>query len=105
MKNKMLLGATVIAVMSMMGSATAEYLVKPALFGLCESCHGVGAKSTMDGYPTLAGQNKLYLINSINAYKNGERSGGLSALMIPMSKMMADDASVEEMATYLNSLK
>lgn len=77
---------------------------KPSLLSVCESCHGVGLVSTIPGYPSLAGQDKTYVISSIKAYRDGLRTGGSSNLMIPISQMFTSDESIEEMATYINSL-
>ncbi len=71
---------------------------------VCAACHGADGISAVPIYPNLKGQKEAYLISSINAYKNGERKGGLSAIMIPQAKLLSDK-DIANIAAYYSSLK
>jgi len=47
----------------------------------CHTCHGPKGKAMIPNYPSLAGQNKQYLINQIKDIKSGKRKNGMSMLM------------------------
>jgi cytochrome c553 len=67
---------------------------------VCQACHGEGgAKGMMAGYPMLKGQDKQYLINAMNAYKSGGRTGGMAAVMGGQA-MGLSDAEINELAAY-----
>ncbi len=70
---------------------------------VCAACHGAKGIATIDIYPNLAGQNYGYLVNSIKAYRDGKRKGGLSAVMTPMAANLSDD-DINNLAAYYNSL-
>lgn len=70
---------------------------------ICAACHGPTGKASIDGYPHLAGQNKLYLANSLKSYRAGERNGGFAALMTPMAASLSDQ-DIEDLAAYFSSL-
>ena len=61
----------------------------PAKEATCRACHGVkGAAPIMASYPKLNGQNQAYLEQSLNAYRNDQRSGGMAAVMAAQAKML-----------------
>lgn len=88
------------------GEATAEEVGKaPAKEAMCQTCHGkYGAKPILPTYPKLNGQNKAYLIESLKAYKNGKRTGGLTAVMTAQAAMLTD-AEMTELAEYYANQK
>ncbi len=45
-----------------------------SIIEVCEKCHGYEGNSTHSFYPKLAGQNKLYLLKQINAFRLGKRT-------------------------------
>lgn len=53
----------------------------------------------MAGYPMLKGQDEQYLVNAMNAYKNGGRKGGMAAVMAGQA-MGLSDAEIKELAAY-----
>jgi cytochrome c553 len=53
----------------------------------------------MAGYPMLKGQDEQYLVNAMNAYKNGGRSGGMAGVMAGQA-MGLSDAEIKELAAY-----
>jgi len=69
----------------------------------CAACHGANGIATIDIYPNLAGQNKGYLISSMKAYRDKQRSGGMAAVMVPMVAALSDD-DINNLAAYYNSL-
>ena len=66
---------------------------------VCIACHGATGKSTNPMYPNLGGQSEPYLASSIRAYKAGDRSGGMSAVMKPMVSALSD-ADINNVAAY-----
>lgn len=39
----------------------------------CAQCHGADGKGTLEDYPILAGQDAMYLMASLQAYRSGDR--------------------------------
>ncbi|WP_298633127.1 cytochrome c [uncultured Umboniibacter sp.] len=67
---------------------------------VCTACHGADGKAVIPGYPNLAGQNELYLINSIKAYRSGDRKPvGNGAVMAGQAAALSD-ADIENLAAY-----
>jgi cytochrome c553 len=71
----------------------------PAKLGLCASCHGIEGRSSIPGYPHLAGQDAAYLRAQLLAYRDGSR---------PHAQMQAivgvlSEAEIEEMAAWYAS--
>ena len=71
---------------------------------VCATCHGADGISVVPIYPNLKGQKEAYLISSVKAYKNGERKGGMSVIMIPQAKVLSDE-DIANIAAYYSSLK
>jgi len=77
----------------------------PAKESVCRACHGKnGAAPIADNYPTLAGQNKGYLVLSMKAYKEGKRTGGLAAAMTAQVKSLSD-ADINALAAFYAAQK
>ncbi len=75
---------------------------------VCASCHAVGgdwSKPLQPEYPKLAGQHYDYLVTTLNAYKQGEKSvvGRKNAVMVPMAKSLSKQ-DIEDLAAYLSKL-
>lgn len=66
----------------------------------CASCHGVDGVSANARWPNLAGQNDLYLIKQLNAFRDGDRK---DAYMTPMARPLTDQ-DVRDLAAYYASL-
>jgi cytochrome c553 len=75
-----------------------------ALSAPCTTCHGADGMALMSAYPNLAGQNEQYLVNALNAYRDGQRQGGMAGLMIPMAKALTDE-NIAALAKYYASLE
>ncbi|MFM2590735.1 c-type cytochrome [Vibrio sp. TBV020] len=71
---------------------------------VCAACHGADGIAVIPGYPNLKGQNEQYIVSSIKAYKNKERTGGLAAVMQAQAAMLSDD-DIANLAAYYASLK
>lgn len=71
---------------------------------VCAACHGANGIATIATYPSLAGQNKAYLVSALKAYKNKQRSGGMAAVMQAQAAGLSD-ADMENLAEYYSSLK
>ncbi|KXS51903.1 MAG: cytochrome c554 [Marinobacter sp. T13-3] len=84
-------------------SMAADAEAGKALSSVCAACHGQNGISQVPVYPNLAGQKEQYLVSALKAYKNGNRSGGQSALMIPQAKNLSD-ADIANVAAYFSSL-
>lgn len=66
---------------------------------LCAACHGMDGKSPANIYPHLAGQWAAYLESSLKAYRAGERTGGMSAMMTPQATNLSDQ-DIADIAAY-----
>ena len=80
-----------------------------ALYGTCIACHGPnGEGNSALNSPALAGQSAAYIARQLTFFKTGVRGATtgdtFGAQMLPMAATLADDAAVENMATYLASL-
>ncbi len=71
----------------------------------CFTCHGPDGISIIPNYPNIAGQKKLYLIDSISGIRSGNRTGGQTALMkaIPFVQSLTP-AEIEALADYISDL-
>ncbi len=69
----------------------------------CAICHGVDGRSpTRDGYPAVAGQNRLYLVNQMIDIRDGIRNNGKSQLMRPLIKTLSRE-EIQTIAEFLSS--
>ncbi|WP_237363582.1 c-type cytochrome [Vibrio marisflavi] len=71
---------------------------------VCGACHGTDGIAVIPGYPNLKGQNEQYLISSMNAYKNNQRSGGLSNVMQAQASLLSEQ-DIKNLAAYYAGLK
>ncbi len=62
----------------------------------CVACHGANGISLLPNYPTLAGQHEDYLVHSLKAYRDGDRS---NAIMMPMAAGLSDK-EIKVLAEY-----
>ncbi|CAM3481853.1 c-type cytochrome [Halomonas lysinitropha] len=70
----------------------------------CAACHGTDGMGTAPIYPNLAGQSAAYLESSMKAYREGQRGGGMSALMTPQAQGLSDE-DIADIAAYYASLQ
>ncbi len=74
---------------------------EPAKLAVCAACHGKNGMGTQPKYPHLAGQQKVYMVTQLKAFKAGERK---NPEMQPMAAMLSD-ADMEELSAYYSGLK
>ncbi|MFH0259833.1 c-type cytochrome [Vibrio barjaei] len=68
----------------------------------CVSCHGPNGVGVAPSFPMLLGQNKDYLVNQLNAWKNDQRPPGLLGTMVTISKALSEE-EIEAVAEYFSS--
>ncbi|EGQ9761619.1 cytochrome c [Vibrio alginolyticus] len=102
---KTIMGAMVALTMfSGQTLAAGDAAAGQAKSGVCAACHGADGIAVIPGYPNLKGQNEQYIISSIKAYKNKERTGGLAAVMQAQASLLSDE-DIANLAAYYASLK
>lgn len=69
----------------------------------CAACHGSDGIAKIQLYPNLAGQNAEYLVSSLKAYKEKQRSGGQAAIMQGMAANLSEQ-DMQDLAAYYASL-
>ncbi len=67
----------------------------------CQACHGPKGISANPIWPNLAGQQEVYLANTLRAYRSGQRK---DPLMGPMAAGLSDQ-DIADLAAYYASLK
>lgn len=85
-------------------SATVSHAAGDAAAGeqkaaACMACHGAAGNSTIASNPILAGQHRSYLVQALQAYKNGTRN---NPIMKGMSAGLSDQ-DIEDLAVYFSS--
>jgi cytochrome c553 len=66
---------------------------------VCAACHGVDGNSFNPEWPSLAGQNPVYLVRSLQAYKSGERNNVLMTAQV----MTLTDEDMADLAAFFAS--
>ncbi len=67
----------------------------------CQACHGPQGISANPIWPNLAGQQEVYLANTLKAYRSSQRQ---DPLMSPMAAALTDQ-DIADLAAYYASLK
>lgn len=80
------------------------------LYATCSACHGADGKGNQAmNAPTLSGQSDFYLVTQLKNFKSGGRGthakDAFGMQMAPMAKMLADDAAINNVVAYINTLK
>lgn len=104
MLNKLIRGSIAAALFAMvvqpsLANAEGDAAAGAGKVALCAACHGIDGKSPANIYPNLAGQWAAYLESSLNAYRAGERTGGMSAMMTPQATNLSDE-DIADIAAY-----
>jgi cytochrome c553 len=63
---------------------------------VCAACHGIDGNSLNPEWPSLAGQNEVYLVRTLQAFKGGERS---NVLMSAQAMSLAEQ-DMQDLAAY-----
>jgi cytochrome c553 len=99
---KLLINATLVcAIMVTAGAQAADVEAGKQKSEACVGCHGRNGKSNNPMYPNLKGQQKLYLIKALKAYRDGKRD---DPMMSSFAKNLSD-TDIEDLAAYFSSLK
>lgn len=67
----------------------------------CIGCHGPGGKSMVATYPSLKGRDEAFIQTTLTDFRSGKRK---NATMNAMAAGLSD-ADIENLASYINSLK
>lgn len=67
----------------------------------CRACHGPKAQG-MASFPKLADKTKEILVERLQTYREGEKVGPNSALMIPHARKLTDE-DIENIAAYITT--
>ena len=84
--------------MAMMAGAAVEAqaeglaapLSPPDKASQCFACHGADGHPSLVDVPIIAGQQPVYLQNTLNAYRSGLRGGGRAIVMHEITKGLSD---------------
>jgi cytochrome c553 len=63
----------------------------PTAASQCLSCHGANGRPALADVPIIAGQQELYLVNALKAYRDGGRASGQALVMAEMVRGLTDD--------------
>src|SRR5690606_9312211 len=55
----------------------------------CAACHGVDGNPSDPQYPRLAGMPERYTAEQLALFKDGQRTGGMAAIMVPFATMLS----------------
>ncbi|GEM74087.1 c-type cytochrome [Vibrio sagamiensis] len=94
----------VISLLSGQTFSAGDVVAGKAKSGVCSACHGKNGIAVIPGYPNLKGQKEQYLINAINAYKSGQRTGGMAAIMEVQANLLSGD-DIANLAAYYSHLE
>jgi cytochrome c553 len=82
------------------GARTEDLAAGKAKAGTCAACHGANGVSNNPAWPSLAGQQKDYLVGALKAYRDGSRK---NEIMAGTAKGLSD-ADMEALALYYSSV-
>lgn len=101
-----ILFASAVLTFSMAGVAQAagDAAAGEGKAAVCTACHGADGIALVPIYPNLKGQNAPYLEGALKAYRDGQRTGGNSAIMAPMAANLTD-ADIADLAAYYSSME
>ena len=97
---KLIIAALLLTPMAVQAGDAAAGKARAAV---CSACHGVSGISAAGVFPNLAGQKEAYLVSAMKAYRDGGRSGGMAAQMVPMMAALSDE-DIANLAAYYSSL-
>lgn len=89
--------------MLLAGQASAGDLAagKTKAEAVCQTCHGIDGLATLPMAANLAGQQKLYLIAQLEAYRAGARQHQQMSIIA----QMLSDEDIENVAEWYASIK
>lgn len=70
----------------------------------CAACHGAaGEGNPAAGYPRLGGQQPVYMVNALDAYRSGQRKTEGAAIMQDIASKLSDE-EMRAVASYASGL-
>lgn len=79
-----------------------------ALYAVCTACHGANGEGNQAlNAPSLTGLEPWYIRRQINYYKTGVRGTAddpIGMTMTPMANVLVDDAAINNVAAYIDTL-
>lgn len=69
----------------------------------CVACHGPGGIGVGKTFPKLAGQSEIYIVNQMNAWKNGNRQNDQADLMGHIARSLSDE-EIKAVAVYFSKV-
>jgi cytochrome c553 len=93
----LILGLAALLVTSPFAQAAGDVAAGRTVMEKCQSCHGKDGLSTISYVPNLAGQNEVYLIESLRAYKAGKRESRMMSVVV---KSLSDEDIANVAASY-----
>lgn len=107
MKLKLTLAATLVCLST--GAMAADAERGKTLYATCGACHGPNGEGMQAlNAPRLAGQEAWYVIRQLQNFKTGVRGSNpadtFGLQMAPMAQILPDDAAIEDVAAYVQSL-
>lgn len=70
----------------------------------CAACHGPkGEGNALAGFPALAGQTPDYIVSQLQAFREGQRQGGMNDMMHGVATGMTTD-DMKAVASYISGL-
>ena len=88
--------SALLSVGLLMGLASQAVPSGAMLGNTCAGCHGTNGASVADAIPSIAGLSETYMIETMNAYKSGDRE---STIMGRIAKGYSEE-EIEEMAGF-----
>lgn len=96
--------ALLIMLLPSVSFAAGDAKAGKAKSAICATCHGANGIAIVPVYPNLRGQQNVYFVNALKAYKAGQRKGGMSAIMVPQVSNLSEQ-DMADLAAYYSSLK
>jgi len=93
------LAAGVLGVAGSAAALAAGSDAPPQKAAVCESCHGIGGRSTLPDTPSLAGQPKQFITTQLVMFREGNRK---NAIMNPIAAPLSN-AEVNELGSYFSA--
>lgn len=107
MKLKIMLAAALVSFST--GAMAADAERGKTLYATCGACHGPNGEGMQAlNAPRLAGQEAWYVIRQLQNFKSGVRGTNpadtFGMQMAPMAQILPDEAAIEDVAAYVQSL-
>jgi len=81
-------------------AAHAQEPALPAVAKPCITCHGRDGVGTSPGFPNLAGQKSIYMMEQLTLYRDGKRQSDV--MNIAAAKL--SDGDIRAIATYYEAM-